>query len=671
MLNPRALLAAITLALVCGAPSHGQAPEAAPQENARVIVKFKSGVASSLQPSQFQSRALAASRGTAAQAASLGRRAGVSFAGGHLIAERTQVVTARGMDSAALARKLSEDSDVEYAVPDQWRYPHAAPNDPRYASGLGAPGPAAGQWYLRPQAGPLRSAIDAESAWDVTTGSPGVVVAVLDTGIRYDHPELLPVASGGNFLPGYDMVADAKVANDGDTGPTGNDNDRDDDASDPGDWLTPAEVAPGGDFATCGGEAGPSSWHGTQTSGLVAATTNNATGMASVGRNVQVLPVRVLGKCGGRDSDIIAGMRWAAGLHVDGVPDNTAHPAKIINLSLGGDGACSQAYVDAIRDVTAAGALVVVSAGNLGVAVSAPANCRGVVAVGSLQHTGAKVGFSDLGPEVTISAPGGNCVNDIGECLYPILTTTNNGLTTPAGADYTNASNVSVGTSFSAPLVSGTAALMLSVRPGLTPQQLKLLLQSTARAFPTFGAANGVQKCTSPQYDSTGAAVPQLQCYCSTGTCGAGMLDAGAAVRAAQAGTAVPVHARIDLFPLQPSAGAALRLSAANTELDAGRHIVNYQWDLVDGGGIVSGITGSNTGNATVTPSAAGKFSVRLTVVDSENTSSSVDLVVAVGPALPPAPSSGGGGGVSGAGWALAQLLGSLAQAFVRPARRP
>ena len=147
--------------------------------------------------------------------------------------------------------------------------------------------------------------------------------------------------------------------------------------------------------------------------------------MAGVAPGVGVLPVRVLGKCGGYDSDIIAGMLWATGLPVPGVPANP-YPARVINMSLGGDGACSAAYQDVVDQITAAGTVIVAAAGNSsGHAVAAPANCRGVIAVSGLRHVGTKVGFASLGPEVTIGAPGGNCVNTGANspCLYPILTT--------------------------------------------------------------------------------------------------------------------------------------------------------------------------------------------------------------------------------------------------------
>ena len=154
----------------------------------------------------------------------------------------------------------------------------------------------------------------------------------------------------------------------------------------------------------------PSSWHGTRVSSLIAALTNNAEGVAGTGWNTLILPVRVLGKCGGTDSDIIAGMRWAAGIPVPGAPINPT-PARILNLSLGGSGACSAAYQAAVNEITARGVLVVVSVGNEGGAVASPANCAGVLGVAGIRHAGTKVGFSNLGPGTGIGAPGGNCVN--------------------------------------------------------------------------------------------------------------------------------------------------------------------------------------------------------------------------------------------------------------------
>ncbi len=457
------------------------------------------------------------------RAALLGARHGLQLVAGRVVSAHAQVVRAAGMDSDTLARQLATDADVAWAVPDRRRRIVAVPSDPLYAAGpASGHGPDVGQWYLRTPDDTIRSAINAQGAWDFVTGNSSVVVAVLDTGIRAEHPDL-----AGAVLSGYDMVDDLDTGNDGSR--------RDADASDPGDWITDAEDrSTNGPFGGCG--ASESSWHGTQVAGIVGAVANNGVGMAGVAHGVRILPVRVLGKCGGYDSDIVAGIRWAAGLSVPGVPVNP-NRARVINLSLGGDGACTAAYRSAIVEVSAPPylATVVAAAGNsTGHAVSVPANCAGVVAVTGLRHAGSKVGFSDLGPEITIAAPGGNCVNiaEGSPCLYPILTTTNSGTQGPApdGSTWTDSFNISVGTSFATPIVAGTAALMLSARPTLTPTELAQVLKATARPFPTTGADNGpddpspVPQCRAPD------GIDQLQCYCKAGLCGAGMLDAAAAV---------------------------------------------------------------------------------------------------------------------------------------------
>ncbi len=574
------------------------APAASAPMHARVIVKYKADA------TLLRKRALSVRDQHAVQAQTLGQRHGLALRAGAGVHERAHVVFASGMSSEQLAATLSQDAEVEYAVPDKRKRAAVAATDPRYAAGLGGTGPASGQWYLRPNGAGVLSSINVEPAWDITLGSSNIVVAVLDTGVLFEHPDLKTLAGGGNLLAGYDMIADRDVANDGDG--------RDADASDPGDWLTLAEVTtPGGPFDQCAPGAEDSSWHGTQTAGLIGALTNNGEGMASVGRTVRVLPVRVLGKCGGFDSDIVAGMRWAAGLPVPGVPANpVANRASVINLSLGGGGPCTQPYQDAADEITAAGVTIVASAGNgTGHAVNSPANCAWVIGVSGLRHIGTKVGFSDIGPEVSISAPGGNCV-DIGfgqPCLYPILTTSNSGLTSPGSSIYTDHFNASFGTSFSAPLVAGSAALLLSVQPNLTPSEVRTILRSTARPFPTTGAEAGTTPCHAPN------GIDQLECYCTTSTCGAGMLDAGAAVQLASVG----VLPRITLSPAIAMVGQVLTLGGATSLVGSGRSIASYQWEIVNNGGIVTAFSGpADLANASITPTGVGQFSVSLTVTD-------------------------------------------------------
>jgi len=598
-------LASTGLSAVERGPAQASASRvSAPAGTARVIVRFKSG-ATVLQ-SQAQALAAQGSSSGPRLASTLGQRLGLALANGRALDSRTQVMTAAGVDAASLVRRLSAQSDVEWAAVDQRRFAFAAPNDPLYAS---AGSPAVGQWYLRAASGSVVSPIDVENAWSVTEGSSSLVVAVLDTGIT-SHPDL-----SAKLLAGYDFIHDVATANDGDAA--------DSDPSDPGDWITTAEDA-SGSFSGCG--QSDSSWHGTETAGLIGASTHNGIGMAGVAPNVKLLPVRVLGKCGGYDSDIVSGMRWAAGLSVPGVTTN-AHPARVLNLSLGSSDSCTDnstsalLYRQAMTELTAAGVVVVASAGNDGLAVNLPANCSGVIAVAGVRHTGTKVGYSSLGPEVTVSAPAGNCVNETGECLYPILTTSNTGTTAPVSAKYTTGgSDASLGTSFSAPLVSGTVALMLSAKPALTPDQVKSALKATARSFPSSGAGSGVATCQAP-----GAVAQDAECYCTTSTCGAGLLDAGAAVAAVAGGSPV-----ISATPSAPVAGAAVNLDGSASQVASGRSIASYAWQITAGSTIARFTSGTGSATATLDTSAAGTVTVQLTVTDNLGTSATTSKTLTV-----------------------------------------
>jgi serine protease len=421
----------------------------------------------------------------------------------------------------AAINQLRADPDVAAVEPD-YRVQHhsVTPNDPGFSATQYDSVQPVGQWYLKGNDADVRSAINAQGAWPYSQGDHAVVVAVLDTGVRFDHPDLLPAASGGRLLPGYDFVSadsDGRFAhaNDGDGW--------DADASDPGDWVDDGLLADHPD-ALSGCSATKSSWHGTRTAALIGAWSQNERGIAAVDWRARLLPVRVLGRCGGHTSDIIAGIRWAAGLHLTDVPDNP-NPAKIINLSLGHTGSCTVSEQAAIDEVLAKGVIVVASAGNGQGAVEAPGNCRGVIAVGGLRHSGTKVGFSSLGAEVSISAPAGNCINVGAQqpCLYSIDTATNAGLTTPAENTYTTQLKSNVGTSFAAPLVSGVAALMLAVNPLLTPTQVKDALKHSANPFPTDP---DIPTCPTLADGDNNVG----QCNCTITQCGAGMLNAQAAI---------------------------------------------------------------------------------------------------------------------------------------------
>lgn len=589
---------ALTAGLVAGErnPVRAHPLSVTTAEQARVIVQYKAGA------SLLRTHAAQAGVGQPLRyAQALAARHGLALQDGRLLADRMQLVRGQGIGSAALAARLAGDPDVEWAVVDGRRFALAAPNDPRYPGGLTTVTPSAGQWYLRANSGEVKASIGVEAAWSQATGS-GQVVAVLDTGIT-NHPDL-----ASKLLPGYDFVGYSV-----DDVPTANDGDLDDaDPADPGDWITDAENKSDA-FKDCG--VTNSSWHGTQVSGLAAAVTGNGVGMAGVARDAMLLPVRVLGKCGGYDSDIIAAMRWAGGLSVSGVADNP-NPARVLNLSLGSTGECTAAYRSALTELAAQQVVVVAAAGNEGLAVGVPANCPGVVAVAGVRHIGSKVGYSDLGPEVVVSAPGGNCVNETGTCLYPLLSTSNSGSQGPGVSRYTTGgSDAAVGTSFSSPLVAGTVALMLSANPDLSPAQVASALRTSARAFPTSGGDSGSQACQAP-----GATPQDTECYCTLATCGAGLADAGAAVTRAISGP-FPVATVSDQTPV---VGRSVTLNASGSTALAGRSLASHAWSVVSGDAQFTSATNAN--RATLRVDGAGPVVVQLTVADDLATSATLRL---------------------------------------------
>ena len=548
----------------------------------------------------------------ASRSEALARRTGLTVQLRRQISDRlvaTHIDLADRDATQALAA-LRADPQVEYVALDHRRYPHATPNDSLFS----------GQWYLQTA---QVSSVNAVAAWDHELGSNGVVIAVLDTGVLYDHPDLGRADRGGKLLPGFDFVSGTAQANDGDG--------RDANPSDPGDWVNDADRS---NTAFTGCEISNSSWHGTRVAGMVGALTNNASGVAGLDWNSFILPVRVLGKCGGIDSDILAGMRWAGGLHVDGVADNPT-PARILNMSLGADGVCEPSYRDVINELTARKVLVVISAGNEGTVVSSPANCPGVAAVAAIRHVGSKVGFSSLGPEVTIAAPGGNCVNvNGGPCLFSLDTTSNNGTTTPGTHSFTDQINNNLGTSFSAPIVSGIAALMLSRNANLSTAQMLARLREGARPFPNFVVGdNTVQACHVP----ADAQDFQLeQCLCTTSTCGAGMVDASNSVVAADR----PIAA-VSL-PTNVSPGQNVTLSATGSAAACGRTVSSYSWSVVSPTTNPPVISGPNTATASLLAPAVDTVTLRLTVTDDQNHSDSADILLEPTRATSAVPASAG-----------------------------
>jgi serine protease len=573
-------------------------PSSRPETTARLIVK--------LRPSgdgRRQAQGVAEDGDTGNRVSALAQRIGLTqrasrSLGGHLnVVQLDQALS--GTELAARMDALQADPEVEFVEIDRRRYAQALPTDPLYGD----------QWYL--QAGQT-SAVNFSAAWDITSGISDTVIAVLDTGVRFEHPDLgrSGVVPGGRLLAGHDFVSGESSssfvsANDGDGWDT--------DPSDPGDWVS-AEEAANGPLARCD-ESG-SSWHGTRVAGILGAISGNMEGIAGSTWNTRILPVRVLGKCGGYDSDIIAAMRWAAGLSVPGTPANPT-PAKILNLSLGGDGSCSNSYQQAISDLTEAGVLVVAAAGNEHGPVHTPANCAGVLAVAGLRHIGTKVGYSSLGTEVGISAPAGNCVNLGPPCLFPLRTTSNTGTTVPGLSTYSG----SIGTSFAVPMVSAIAGLMHALNDGLDNSEMIARMKQGARPFP----APEPLIPTCPTLDSL-----TLQCNCTTTTCGAGMADApGALVEALRPAARITE-------PGNAVAGETVTLDGSSSGAARGRSIAAYQWSV---SGSTGDFLGATTGaTATLQIAAAGTANVQLTVTDDVGGTDTTTVAIQ-------ATATGGGGG--------------------------
>jgi serine protease len=364
--------------------------------------------------------------------------------------------------SEALMRALAGHPSVEYVEPDARMTIAWTPNDTHYNA----------QWHYHEATGGLRL----PAAWDRSRGD-GVRVAVLDTGIT-PHSDL-----DANIVGGYDFISSSWTARDG--------NGRDSNPRDEGDWVAANECY-------SGSPASNSSWHGTHVAGTVAAVTHNSKGVAGVAPQAKVVPIRVLGRCGGSLSDITDAIIWASGGSVSGVPAN-ANPAEVINLSLGGDGSCGSTYQNAINSAVNRGSVVVVAAGNDGVNVSnaRPANCNNVIAVAATSRAGGRAWYSNFGTLIDVAAPGGDASST---AANGVASTVNNGTTTPTTEGYGYQS----GTSMAAPHVAGVVALMQAVN-AKSPAEVEQILKNTARAFPA-----------------------------SCSGCGSGIVDANAAVAAVE-----------------------------------------------------------------------------------------------------------------------------------------
>ena len=398
--------------------------------NIRFIVKYRAGGAVGRDPAALGVKLQLAAASYSRSDLALTPQRRIATGGHVVLASRPQ----KRAESERLMHQIAADPDVEYVEVDRVLEPTLAKNDPLYPK----------QWALSHPYG-----IDAEEAWELASGE-GVVVAVLDSGIT-THSDL-----NANILPGYDLISSLDKANDGD--------ERDADPNDPGNWVA-------ADACGTTHPARNSTWHGTLMAGVIAAVTNNQKGISGVAHRAKVVPVRISGTCGGWTSDTIDGIVWASGGGLDGIPLN-ANPAEVISVSQRAGGACSVSMQAAIDDAVFRGSTVVVSAGNDNADVSgfAPANCRNVITVGSVDSTGERSSFSNYGAAVDIAAPG-----------ELIMTTSNAGTSTPQAENYQEVS----GTSMSTPLVAGLVALIQSAAPTpLPPAEVEALLKRNVTFFP-------------------------------------------------------------------------------------------------------------------------------------------------------------------------------------------
>lgn len=465
--------------------------------------------------------------------------------------------------SALAADLMARDPGVAYAEPDRIMTTQSIPSDPRYNE----------QWDLYEAAGGIR----APGAWDLSKGA-GINVAVIDTGYRA-HADL-----AGQVLPGYDFIANLATAGDG--------NARDADAQDPGDWLAASQCG-----ASAPAQDQSSSWHGTHVAGTIAARANNGVGIAGVAYSAKIVPVRVLGKCGGYTSDIADGIIWASGGAVANVPAN-ANKARVLNLSLGGGGSCAITTQTAINGARSRGVVVVVAAGNSAMDASnfSPANCAGVITVAATTRAGGRASYSNFGSIVDIAAPGG----DTGA---PILSTLNAGTRTPAGDSYAGYS----GTSMATPHVAGVVALMLAQNPALTPDQVEVKLKAGARAFPAAcaGCGAGIVDATAALNGSTPTlpAAPQPEAEPNDALATAHLINvSGTTVNGAIGSTSDLDYYRVQLPPgKQLSATLTPGASAPDYDLyiydGAGALLSSSE----NGSGAVENVANRNTGTSTIT----------------------------------------------------------------------
>ena len=356
------------------------------------------------------------------------------------IATREPTLIELKLATILAAKQLNRQDDVEYAEPNYRLTAQIEPNDEFYER----------QWHYHK--------LNLPAAWDQSTGANNVKIAVLDTGVVANHPDLAARLSADS----YDFIANASNAGDGDG--------VDSDARDPGD---------GQDNAACSTSTSrSSSFHGTHVAGTIGASTNNNIGTAGITWAGDIMNLRVLGCEGGSTFDIAQALLYAAG--VDNALGLTpTKTADVANLSLGG-GPPNNVMNNAVQAARAAGLIIIAAAGNDGDStLSYPASYEGVVSVAATDLSDQRSYYSQFNAFVDIAAPGGDTSTDVDGDGFPdgVLSTvaSREGRTQ---IDYSY--GFQTGTSMAAPHVAGIVALMKSVNPALTPALLDQLLSSGA-----------------------------------------------------------------------------------------------------------------------------------------------------------------------------------------------
>lgn len=524
---------------------------------ARLIVKYRNK-ASTLSASAASNKSPAAFPAAAsANSAAEGRVQALGLKAGALGMARVKQLgngavayslgkTMTAAQAHAIAIAVGADPSVQSAEVDAPVMPMATylPNDPN----------AVNEWGM--QSNTVGGARLFE-AWTLTN-APRVTVAVVDTG-ALSHADL-----DANAVNGYDMVADPTIAGDGDG--------HDADPSDPGDYCTSSNSN--------------SSWHGLSVASIIGAIADNAKGIAGgAAYQATVLQIRAMGRCGGYLSDIADGVMWAAGGTIAGAPANSM-PARVINVSAGAAAGfgCTSYMQDAVTYAVDHNAVVVAATGNDGTSgIDSPGNCAGVISVGAHSASGDLTGYSNYDASMSLTAPaGGNCKSQTTTCNgAPVAALGNNGTQSPgANSDFV----YFAGTSAATPHVASAAALLVATRPDLTPAQVRSILMSTARPH-----------------------AKDSFCALNPGQCGAGMLDATAALQS------VSPPSVVITAPTKSVAGSsAVTLSAVVTGTGAP---YTYVWQQTSGPTVT--LTGADTAAASFTaPAIKGNdlvFSVTVT----------------------------------------------------------